>query len=1411
MTPRTPSAASAPIRLVGREEELEAVRAALADAATRVIVATGPAGAGKTALLRAAVDEAAAEGALSGLGKYPEGYAGRDLDPVIAAVEGAVTAGLEQLYDPDAGLRDLAAALGDNTHVFTSVAGSVLRALAGAAPDAPLTAQGADAQLAEAVVRVLRWLEGFGAAVLLMIDDWGRAGPQAQRVLRRVVSDAGLTRTRLLATERTEEPFPPPIAAKMAGIEVWGLPPPARLELARAVLGARAAAAVDVLDFLGPAAERPFDLIESVRVLTADEAIVPRGPGSWRLDRARGGRALAGAAAGSVVDRALQAAPAAPLLAQLLAVHGDGAEAEDLARAAGLAEAEARRTLAALADRGLVQWTGMRIAFAHDRLRAEVLQRIGPAARQEMAARYADALVRGGAEPGDGERGMGLLWLRQEAGLSDVEPRWWRDAFTEGAVRAREIGDRAAAERFVASALQLAAVGAGFSYRLLGEAAFAAITRGDDAEARRHADRMQAYAASPQELAAAQELRVFARRASGDLDGALDVASEVVARNGVKLPRRLSVWDLAHAVLRCFTLDPRRAVRPLDEATLATDGPMMRAINGIGSLIFERNPPLVVVWVTRTLRRELVYGTAAGAATYSLISCAFGDYRRAAAWAEAADRLQRPEQPLRAVAKQYSTNFGHVFVRPRPETRGRGDEMAALAYAGGDLAVAAYGNRDKVLDALFSDDPLDGTEAVADEAIRVAERLGDAATIPHVRALRQFLDQLRRAGPDGWRLDGAHFDHAAQRRTLETEGLANTGRGVAALEALLGVLFGRYGEVAELSRRSWPRFGSAPFQAQTQIWAFATGLALYRTGGAPSKLVLWNLRRLGRLNPNDFRHRTRLLDAERARVRGRRRQAMSAYREAVEAAARSRCLMEHGLVAAAAAEGAEALGEAGDARLWREAAIAAWRRLGAEALLAARYGLAHAVAADAQSDAAEAAQRASRAKSRLLATVGHELRTPLQGALGLIELAERPGESVDLKDLRQAIQGLAGVVEDLTDLGALEGGLLSIRKAPLDVAALVHSVVSLHQAAAAQANRQLDIRISQEAPRWVLSDAVRVRQVLGNLVVNALRHGRGRVEIGVEAAGPRLRFWVADEGPELDPGVLHKIFEPFERGVECDDGGLGVGLFLGRHLARAMGGDLRVSPRIKGKAFELEIAAPPAAPAAAEPVSELAGLRVLIAEDTDLSRRVLAALLRGEGCDVREASDGRTALDLAAAETFDLLLLDQRMPQLTGIEVAERLAGHAGGGRIVLMSAGLESELRRRAAACGVADVLDKPIALDDLRRAAGPLSRSPSRPPGERRIDELRRHLGAAAEPLLEALRPTLDAEFDALDAAMLSGDPAPVEARLHRLRGLAGHFGLDNLTAALLDVGARPLDVAALKRAAKLDWADPRPAAPA
>lgn len=1375
---------------------------ALGQRGVRAIVAHGPSGVGKTALLRRVLETAVQDGAIVGAGKYPEGRDGRDLDPIVAAVEAAVTAGLDQLYDPEAGLQSLAQALGENAKVLASVGSGLLRALAETGAGPRVTAEEGEAQIGRALLRVLRWLEGFGAPVFLMIDDWGRGGQRAQRFCSLLLSDSGLKLTRLLATERDDEAGQSDRLVGLIRIAVGPLGADDRLELARLTLGERRAAAADILAFVGPAAARPFDLIESTRVLIAADAIVNVG-GTWRLDTARAASALAGAAAVSAVRQALASDAESEAVARALAVHGDGAQASDLARACGLSEVAVRRALARLGDNGLVQWSSEGAEFAHDRLRAEVLLGLPASVRGRLAESLAEALRASGVAPGDGARGMTMLWLRQEAGLRDAEPRWWRDAFTNGAVKARATGDRIAAERFVASAMQLAAAGPGETYPLLAEAAFVAITQGQGAEARRFVDRLELFATSPVERAVAGEMRVFARRAAGDLDGALEVARAVLTRRGVKAPRGVTAWNLAHALLRILSLDPRKATTPLDADRLALEAPMMRAINGLGSLMFERDPRLAVVLATQTLSRDLIYGTAAAAGTYSLMCCAMGDYRRAAAWAEASDRLQRPEQPLRAVAKQYSASFGHVFARPRPVTRTRGDETAALAYIEGDLAVAAYGNRDKVLDALFCDDPLVETKALADRAIEAAIQLGEPATIPHVQSLRQFITQLLEPTPHPWRLDGDHFDAPVQLARLRDEGMANVGRAIAAQEALLAVLFGAHAEAARLADRPWPQFRGSPFQAQSQTWGFATSLAFYRTGRRPRPLVRWNLKRLSRLNPNDYLHRERLLAAEQARLAGRGRQALKVYAEAVEAAAVSRCLLEYGLVAISASQGADLLGAGAEAARWREAARGAWRRLGADALLSHWFGeTPEARGEDVQRAvvARTAAERASQAKSRLLATVGHELRGPLQGALSLIDLAEVREDQADLPTLRRAIRHLSGMVDDLTNLGALEGGVLVLRKAPFDVASLVVSVVALHRPGAEAARRPLVLE-SSRAPVWVLGDEGRLGQVLGNLVANALRHGQGRVSVSLASTAPnRLTLLVADEGPALSEAETLRVFEPFDRGGRGgDETGLGVGLFLGRSLARAMGGDLTMRALPHGKAFALEIEAPAVAAPTKTGDGGLAGLRVLVAEDIDLSRETLAALLRSEGCVVDEAATGEAARALVSATSFDLLLLDQHLGAVKGLEVAAFAADLPDPPRAILMTAERNPELIAQAREVGVDLVLAKPVSLAALRDAA----RTPPSA-AEGRNAELGVALGDAAAAIWAALRPAVEDELDRLERAVAAEDADAVRAQLHRLRGMAAHFGLEPLTRTLDAASAAdPMLISQVRAAsARVDW---------
>lgn len=1357
--------------LVGRAKEFESARAAIDRPGVRCVVAHGPGGVGKTALLQSVLQAAANDGALVGVGKYAEGGLGGDLEPIVSAIEAAVAAGLDQLYDPEAGLRNLADTLGENAQLLAAIGGELLRSLAQGPSTRRTTAEEGEAQITRALLQLLNWLEGFEVPVVLLIDDWGRGGERAQRFFSALLSDPFLKLTRLLATEREEEAATTAVG-QIVKIAVLPLAPEAQLELAGRALGAKRSAAGEVVAFLADQAARPFDLLEAVRVLTAAQAVIKLGS-RWRLDPTRATEVLSGAVVASAVAQALDRTADARPIAALLAVHGDGARVTDLARAGALSQKAAQSALSTLADHGLVRWTSQGVEFSHDRLRAQVLLGVTRDERRRSAGALAEALRQGGAAPDDGHRGATMLWLRQEAGLLDAEARWWRDAFTRGASNARTSGDRIAADRFVASAMQLAAMGPGETYALLAEAAYAAIAKGQDADARSVADRMEHYATTAVERSAADEMRVFARRASGDLDGALEVARTVLARRGVKAPRRVTAWTLALALLRVRLRNPNLARTPLSPERLAVEAPMMRALNGVGSLLFERDPRLVTVLITSSLSRDLVYGTAAGAGTYALMCCAMGDYRRAAAWAQASDRLQRPDQPLRAVAKQYSSSFGHVFARPRPQTRKRGEEMATLAYVEGDLAVAAYGNRDTVLDDLFSDSHLEDTVARADAAIEVARQLGEPATIPHVLALRQFIDQIRTAAPAPSVLDGEIFDADAQTLLLQREGLDNVARAIASLQAMLGVLFGDYRLVAELAKRPWPNFGASPFQSQSQVWGFATGLALYRTGGRPSAFVRWNLHRLSKLNPNDYRHRSVLLRAEEARSKGRRLAALAAYAQAVDAAAASRCLLEHGLVAQAASEGAVMLGDAACATRWREAAKGAWRQLGADGLLSHHFGAVN----DAATAAARPQDLTNVASSRLLATVGHELRGPLQSALSLIDLAQAQADGSELSKLRRTIGHLAEIVSDLTDLGALDGGVFKIRRTPFDVIALAQTVIALHEPQARSAARQVGLETSADAA-WVLGDEVRIGQVLGNLIGNAIKHGSGAVNVSIEHDdAEQLIVAVSDEGPALDPAKALRIFEPFDRaGAAADSSGMGVGLFLARRLARAMGGELSIRPCLVGKAFELRVPAPAVSPAQEGPPkhSTLSELKVLLAEDEDLSRQSLARILRLEGCAVVEAATGLEAMAMLDKDAFDVLLLDQQLGAVSGLQVAKRAARSPTPPRIVLLSANVDGRLRRQAELSKVDLVLQKPISRETLLGALRPTKASDR----ARAIDEI---FAKDNAELLQALRPAVLEEINALDALIAQEDAGGAAARLHRLKGMCSHFGLLALSDAL------------------------------
>lgn len=376
--------------------------------------------------------------------------------------------------------------------------------------------------------------------------------------------------------------------------------------------------------------------------------------------------------------------------------------------------------------------------------------------------------------------------------------------------------------------------------------------------------------------------------------------------------------------------------------------------------------------------------------------------------------------------------------------------------------------------------------------------------------------------------------------------------------------------------------------------------------------------------------------------------------------------------------------------------------------------------AEQRAQAQARAEHADQAKSRFLATVSHEVRTPLNGILGLGELlhqdARQPEQRERLALLLQSARHLHRMIGDLLDLSRMEVDRLQLQPAAFDPAQTLHDVVELMRPQAAERGCQLMLLPPAHGPLRVQGDAARVRQVLYNLLGNAIKYGgAGVVELGWQQDGPTLRFEVADHGPGIPDGWAERVFEPFER-APGDLQGVGLGLAVSRRLARAMGGDLVHAPREGGGArfvFTLQ-AAPAAGPqsGADAPLPNLAG-RVLVADDNEVNALVARAMLERLGLHVTVVADGRAALDALQHERFDAVLMDVQMPALDGQEATrrwrslerERAAAGAPAAPaprlpVIGLTANAGAADRQACLDAGMDAVLAKPCALNDLAGA---------------------------------------------------------------------------------------------------------------
>lgn len=406
----------------------------------------------------------------------------------------------------------------------------------------------------------------------------------------------------------------------------------------------------------------------------------------------------------------------------------------------------------------------------------------------------------------------------------------------------------------------------------------------------------------------------------------------------------------------------------------------------------------------------------------------------------------------------------------------------------------------------------------------------------------------------------------------------------------------------------------------------------------------------------------------------------------------------------------------------------AWRssRLQAEML---RLRLENAAIAEDRAQALAMAEQHSRAKTRFLATVSHEMRTPLNGIVGISELLRDVGPDETTRSrahiVLQSAEQLDRVIGDLLDLSRLEFGRLHIGAEPFDPAQLLRDVVAAFSPQAADHGLALAQQVAPAVPRWVSGDPARVQQVLSNLLSNALRlTTAGHIRITLEPVAQGLRYTVEDTGPGIDAERLDSIFDPFDRPdveVERRRQGFGVGLAVARRLARAMGGDITcASSPGRGSTFGFTLQAPAvphAPPGADEPLPRLLG-QVLVVDDNEVNALVAQTMLQRLGIEAHCVADGEQALQALAIHRFDAVLMDCRMPVLDGWQATRRWreaeARRGGPGRlpIVGVTANVSEADRDHCREAGMDDFLPKPFRIQDLAAVLQPfLGQAPPRP----------------------------------------------------------------------------------------------------
>lgn len=481
------------------------------------------------------------------------------------------------------------------------------------------------------------------------------------------------------------------------------------------------------------------------------------------------------------------------------------------------------------------------------------------------------------------------------------------------------------------------------------------------------------------------------------------------------------------------------------------------------------------------------------------------------------------------------------------------------------------------------------------------------------------------------------------------------------------------------------------------------------------------------------------------------------------------------------------------------------------------------------------AQAANQSKSTFLATMSHEIRTPMNGVLGMMEILEHQGLNEDQRrtvgTMRDSAHALLRIIDDVLDFSKIEAGRLELEETAFSLSGLIESVVATFATQVQSKGLRLIAEIRPDSYDLLVGDPTRVRQILFNLLGNALKfteRGSVRVEVGTSPVGDgraRVVLGVHDTGIGLDDEERGRLFQPFAQADTSTTrrfGGSGLGLSIVRRLAQLMGGDVAVSSRPGvGSTFEVSLvlaAAPAESPLHAVsrrapaklPVGSLdATVRLLVVDDHPVNRDVLVMQLGLMGLSAETANDGCEGLELWAPGKYAVVLADIHMPHMDGYEMTRQLRAREGDGLrtpIVAVTANAMKGEEARCHEAGMDGYLAKPVSLEQLRAtlarwlsvdavAASRQSADAAAHPAAIDRDVLAAWLGDdsdAIDGLLRKFRKTaVEAERE-IDVAFRAGDLAVLSAYAHRLKGAAQTVGAVRLGAAasVLEQGGKAGD---------------------